>query len=302
MQQKIKVFVSYVDEDDDFRKQLGNHLSQLKQRNIIDIWHNREISPGHDWEHEIDSQLDDAQIILLLISTDFLSSEYCYGIELKRALEKHRAGKTCVIPIILRPVDWGGALFSHLQALPTGARPVTDRKWHNQDEAFADVAQGICRAIEELNTQSDFFNREEEIKNEKQEFDVFLCYNHLDKEEIEEIGRKLQEEKIKPWFDGQDLRPGCSWQRALKEQIAYIKSAVVFIGAHGMRGWQWPESEAFLREFVSRNRPVIPAFLKSAPQEPSVPLFLQGMTWVDFRKEEADPLGRLFSVMSEVKN
>ena len=194
MQQKIKVFVSYAHEDDDLRKQLDNHLSLLKRRNVIDLWHDRQISPGHDWKHEIDTQLNDAQIILLLVSANFLASEYCYGIELKRALEKHKAGKTRVIPIILRPVDWEGAPFSHLQALPTGARPVTDRGWHNRDEAFADVAQGIRRTIEELNAQSSNvpLPEHEKMKNETQEFDVFLCYNHLDKEEVEEIGRQLQ--------------------------------------------------------------------------------------------------------------
>ncbi|HEY4035554.1 MAG TPA: toll/interleukin-1 receptor domain-containing protein [Ktedonobacteraceae bacterium] len=154
MQQKIKVFVSYAHEDNDLRKQLDNHLSLLKRRNFIDIWHDREISPGHDWEHEINTQLDGAQIILLLVSAAFLASDYCYGVELKRALEKHKAGETCVIPIILRPVDWKEAPFSHLQALPTRARPVTDRGWHTQDEAFADVAQGIRRTIEELNAKS----------------------------------------------------------------------------------------------------------------------------------------------------
>src|SRR5260370_16795704 len=131
------------------------------------------------------------------------------------------------------------------------------------------------------------------MKNEKQEFDVFLCYNRLDKEEVEEIGRKIQKEKIKRWFDEWELLPGRPWQRALEEQIAYIKSAVVFIGAHEMRNWQWLEVEAFLREFVSRNCPVIPAFLKNALPEPDIHRFLQGMTWIDFRREKPDPLGRL---------
>ena len=131
------------------------------------------------------------------------------------------------------------------------------------------------------------------METEKREFDVFLCYNHFDREEVEEIGRQLQKEKITPWFDEWELLPGRPWQRALEGQIAHIKSAAVFIGAHGMKGWQWLEAEAFLREFVNRNCPVIPAFLKNAPPEPDIPRFLQGMTWVDFRRERPDPFGRL---------
>lgn len=126
-----------------------------------------------------------------------------------------------------------------------------------------------------------------------QEFDVFLSYNHFDKEEVEEIGRQLQKEKIKPWLDEWALIPGRPWQRTLEQQIAHTKSAAVFIGTHEMRGWQRLEVEALVREFTRRNCPVIPTLLRNAPPEPDIPLFLQGMMWVDFRKARPDPLGRL---------
>jgi len=83
----------------------------------------------------------------LLVSADFLASDYCYGIETKRALERHELGEARVIPVILRPVYWEGMPFSHLQALPTAARPVTGPGWRNQDEAFADIVRGLRRAI-----------------------------------------------------------------------------------------------------------------------------------------------------------
>jgi len=133
MRKKVNIFVSYAQEDNHFREQLDRHLSSLKQQNCIDVWHDHNISPGRDWKHEIDIHLNNAQIILLLVSADFLASEYCYSVEMKQAIERQKTGETCVIPIILRPVDWKGAPFSHLQALPTGARPVTDQGWHGQD-------------------------------------------------------------------------------------------------------------------------------------------------------------------------
>jgi hypothetical protein len=128
---------------------------------------------------------------------------------------------------------------------------------------------------------------------ETQKFDVFLCHNSLDKDEVREIGRQLQREKLKPWFDEWELIPGQPWQRALENQIARIQSAAVFFGAHEIRNWQWLESEAFLREFVKRGCPVIPVMMKSTPLEPKIPLFLQGMMWVDFRKVSPDPLSQL---------
>src|SRR6185436_6857605 len=95
----------------------------------IEGWQDRKITAGEEWAREIDENLESAQIVLLLISAAFLSSDYCYGIEMKRALEKHDSGKARVIPIILRPVDWSGAPFAKLQALPKDAKPVT--KWKN---------------------------------------------------------------------------------------------------------------------------------------------------------------------------
>ena len=81
MQQKVKIFVAYAHEDDHLCKQLDRHLSNLKRQNCIDVWHDRNISAGRDWKHEIDACLSNAQMILLLVSADFLASEYCYSTE-----------------------------------------------------------------------------------------------------------------------------------------------------------------------------------------------------------------------------
>src|SRR6266436_6360055 len=136
MPESIRIFYSYSHEDERLRKKLETHLALLQQEGLITAWHDRDISAGAEWEREINTHLNTAQIILLLISASFLASPYCSGIEMKRAMERHGAGEARVIPIILRPVLWKEAPFSHLQALPTNGVPVTDRKWHTQDEAF----------------------------------------------------------------------------------------------------------------------------------------------------------------------
>jgi TIR domain len=96
----------------------------------------------------IDKNLEAAKIILLLVSSDFIASDYCYDKEMKRALEKHRAGEARVIPIILRHCDWERAPFAELQALPEDAKPVTE--WKYSDEAWTDVARSIRKIVEEL--------------------------------------------------------------------------------------------------------------------------------------------------------
>ncbi len=144
----VEVFYSYSHADEGLRDQLQKHLALLKRQSIIKEWHDRSIAPGQEWGGHIDEHLNSADIILLLISADFLASAYCYDIEVKRAMERHEAKEAKVIPIILRPCDWSGSPFGKLQALPKDARPVT--LWSNQDEAFLNVVKGIREAAEEL--------------------------------------------------------------------------------------------------------------------------------------------------------
>ena len=154
MSRKITIFYAYAQKDEALRKKLEIHLAPLQQAGLITGWYDRNISTGIKWEREIANHLNTAQIILLLVSPDFLASQYCYSVEMKRALERGERGEARVIPIILRSVDWKKTPLGTLQALPTGARPVTSRGWYNQDEAFTDVAQGIGKVVEELCSQS----------------------------------------------------------------------------------------------------------------------------------------------------
>src|SRR5258708_5013448 len=125
------------------------------------------------------------------------------------------------------------------------------------------------------------------------DFDVFLCHNMADKPAVKKIGEQLKEQGILPWLDEWELRPGLPWQGVLGGQIEKIKSAAVFVGRSGTGPWQQGELDAFMREFVSRSCPVIPVLLADAPKEPHLPIFLRGITWVDFRKCEPEPMKRL---------
>lgn len=145
---QIKVFYSYSHKDEVLRDALESHLSILMQREIISQWHDRRILAGKEWETEIDNQIEEADIILLLVSSDFIRSKYCYGKELKRAIERHESNQAKVIPIVIRAVDWTDSPFSRLQMLPKDAKAVTS--WNNQDEAWVDVVKGIRDAIDEI--------------------------------------------------------------------------------------------------------------------------------------------------------
>ena len=125
------------------------------------------------------------------------------------------------------------------------------------------------------------------------QFDVFLCHNSEDKPTVKQIGEQLKCHGLRPWLDEWDLRPGLPGQRAFEEQIKSIRAGAVFVGDAGIGPWQDLEQEAFLRQFVKRKCPVIPVILPNCRRAPKLPVFLEGMTWVDFRKSDPDPLKRL---------
>jgi hypothetical protein len=124
-------------------------------------------------------------------------------------------------------------------------------------------------------------------------FDVFLCHNSADKPEVIKIANQLIEREIKPWLDIWELRPGFSWQDILEEQIKDISAAAVFIGSNGLGPWQEMELRAYLRKFVKKRCPVIPVIMATAPKVPELPTFLEGHTWVDFRKNNPAPIDQL---------
>ncbi|MGD0186969.1 MAG: toll/interleukin-1 receptor domain-containing protein [Roseiarcus sp.] len=142
-----QLFFSYSHRDEDLRDQLDVHLAMLKRQGVVETWHDRRIVAGAPFVQEIDANLDAADVILLLLSPDFLASDYCYDIEVKRAMERHIAGVARVIPVVLRPCDWqDGTPFRGLMAVPKDGKPVT--KWPNLDDAFLDITKAIRSALE----------------------------------------------------------------------------------------------------------------------------------------------------------
>jgi hypothetical protein len=144
----IEVFCSYAPEDETWLRKLETHLSLLKRQGLIATWHNRLIHPGTNWEQETNSHLNSASVILLLISADFLASDYCYGVEMQCALERQSLNEAWVIPILVHPVDWQKAPFAHLQVLPSNGEPIM--MWGNQDKVWSHVVEEIRTVLEKI--------------------------------------------------------------------------------------------------------------------------------------------------------
>ncbi|MBW4578071.1 MAG: toll/interleukin-1 receptor domain-containing protein [Tildeniella nuda ZEHNDER 1965/U140] len=149
-EEAVKIFYSYSRRDLEMRNTLEDHLAGLRRARKISTWHDLELEAGSEREPNILNKLNTADIILLLVSRNFIASDYCFGTEMKRAIERHNSGEARVIPIILRPCDWNhpDVPFSKLNVLPTYAKPITS--WADQDEAFTIVAQRIRETADQL--------------------------------------------------------------------------------------------------------------------------------------------------------
>ncbi|WP_076592285.1 TIR domain-containing protein [Herminiimonas arsenitoxidans] len=189
-----KVFISYSHKDEVYKEALDEHLSMLKRNNVIASWNDRKLIPGQNWANEISENLDQADLILFLISSSFLASDYCFNVEAKRAIEMHANGKAQLIPILVRPCDWESCEFSTLQAVPKDAQPIST--WDNEDQAWLDAIGGIKKHIAQFkpvsaNLVSHVKNDKPQVKNQVldwiNDIEVILTHRKVDKVTLDNV-------------------------------------------------------------------------------------------------------------------
>ncbi|MDD9981589.1 MAG: toll/interleukin-1 receptor domain-containing protein [Gammaproteobacteria bacterium] len=139
----MKAFISYAHKDEDALRQLMTHLAILEREGGIEAWFDRRILAGSEIDREIDERLESCELFLALVSPDFLDSDYCYSREMQRALERHEAGETRIIPIIIEPCDWLSTPLGQFKALPKDGRSIAE--WDNSNAAYLDVVKELRR-------------------------------------------------------------------------------------------------------------------------------------------------------------
>jgi hypothetical protein len=151
MAKKLKIFLSYSHKDEDMKNQLDTFLINLKRSGSIEVWQDRQLLAGTEWDNTIKNELDTADIILLLISADFNASNYIWEKELATAMQRHERGEARVIPVLLRNCEWQDMPYAKLQALPSNAMPVSG--FADKDLAYTEVAKGIRKVVEFMAAQ-----------------------------------------------------------------------------------------------------------------------------------------------------
>ena len=137
-----RIFISYAHKDKELRQELEKHLAELERQKIVTTWSDEQIRPGEELDNAIKKELERADIILLLVSPDFLASTYCREVETVKALEQRKTRGSITIPVILRPCDWQRAPFGSLKALPEDGKPVVQYLSRDVD-AFLEIAKAL---------------------------------------------------------------------------------------------------------------------------------------------------------------
>lgn len=183
---KPKVFISYAKEDRAYVYELSNHLKWLVRSGVIDTWNDLAVLPSSVYESEIIAQLETADIIIFLVSADFINSGYIKDVEIRKVIERHHKGEAVIIPIIVRPCDISILSISKFQALPENGQPIST--WEDKDEAWMNIVNEMKKIIHKFDNgkrsrHMNFAKREESIDLPKNLVDKLKSEN--DKNNVE---------------------------------------------------------------------------------------------------------------------
>ena len=143
--QQINIFIAYSRTDNHFLQKIRTHLKFLERKKEIVIWYDGEIIAGSFWDNAIIDKLENADMVLLLVSADALASDYFHKKEMQKALERHAKKEALVIPVILKPCFWQDDL-GDIQALPKDGKPIV--KWRLKSDAYYNIARGVRESLE----------------------------------------------------------------------------------------------------------------------------------------------------------
>lgn len=253
----INVFFSYSHIDKKIREDIDKHLSVLKRSNIIETWYDNEIPAGDDFDHVIKEELEKADIILLLVSADFLHSSYCQDVEMKRALQKYRSGEAKVIPIIVDTCDWRHTELGNLKSIPTNGKEIT--KYRNRREAYQNITNEIRDIAFSLNKPANYYTKKA-IKNSSKNIINVILYskkiikfikNKIKLIIITLIAFYLMISIIKEYYNKKEIEEIAFLEQDNKLSINFDLNKDGFIDKASFIDWRYPTKQQGLYIFLS---------------------------------------------------
>ena len=305
----ISIFISYHHSDEEFKNALKRHLKILTLRDKdIDIFDDSDIPVGEEWDKKIRSEIEKSDIIIMLISASFLSSNYIREVELQLALKKQNK---YIVPIIVRPAMWWSIdELKYYQVLPKDGKSISEHS--HQDEVLTEVTNEIAKIVDSINNQryeierlkEDFatgsiekrsldYDPEEEEEDFQDRPTIFISHSHDDGDFAELLKIKLESNRFRAWVDIDRLKIGEVWRdkidEGIKESVALIVIMTEKARASEYVTYEW----AFA---LGSGITVFPLKLRETPFHPR----LDSLQYLDFTNREARPWQKLFDRLEEV--
>lgn len=221
----IKVFISYAHEDEKYKNELAKHVSALVRQGVLEEWNDRQVKAGDEWDQAIKSKLNQANIILFLVSKNFIASDYINDVEIHNAITRHKKGEVRIVPILINYCFFDGSPIAQFPIFPKGNKPI--QAWKNPDEAWLDVIHGI------LNTIADFkgknannFVAKYNLDARQDAKEVKDIYNLQTPQGQVEIGKKIENLRLQGPMGNYQLvninreKPKDSWWDAYDEKVS----------------------------------------------------------------------------------
>jgi hypothetical protein len=298
---KSDIFISYSHRDEQYKDELLRHLRVLEKQGVASFWDTSLIPAGADWANEIKNAIDEAEVAILLVSPDFLASEYVVEQELPALLERAKSRNTVVLPILVRPTQWTSVPeLAQFQFLNDVRTPLSLS--HQRDEDYAKISQRIADLVlaNKEKRESHSRSQKEEAqqgKEGKQEDNrhVFLSHSKYDGDFAELMKLRLEKEGIPAWIDNDRLEPGVDWRQEIDESIRGSRSLIAIMSPEAR------ESEYVTYEWAfawGSGINLVPVMLRETPLHPR----LAALQYLDFTNRRARPWDHLIKSIRNAKN
>lgn len=292
---KPKIFISYSHKDEKIKNDLVTHLYALKASDKVEIFDTMSISPGQEWSSTIQKEIAEADIILLLISSDFLASDYIINQELPAILKRHEEKGQVVIPVIARPALWTNAPeLRKLQVWPRDARPLSGLSILELDNELADLSKRISDIVDVIKKDDASLNKIEKVNPQletaKNGVHFFVSHDHADGDFAELLKLKLEKEGLSAWIDIERLPVGEDWRLEIDNAIKTAAALIVIMSPDAR------QSEYVTYEWAfawGHGTSVIPILLKETSMHPR----LSSLQYLDFTNRIARPWDKLIDAM-----
>lgn len=285
------IFISYSHKDEEWKDRLVAHLGVLHKEGILDIWDDRQIKAGSNWREEIKKAIENAKIIILLISADYLSSDFITDIEFQKIIKQQSDSGSVVLPVFIRPSPWSQVKWlREFQFFPPDLQPFSSDSDYEIDVNFVTLAEKILSILEI--TKITMVNRKPFTKliEKETKIDVFISHDSADGDFAELLKLKIEKEGFSAWVDVDRLNAGEDWRQEIDTAIKNSRTLIVVMSQESRKSEYVTYEWAFA---YGAGIKIIPLLIKDTQLHPK----LESLQYLDFTNRRARPWDKLIDLI-----